>query len=279
MIAQGKSEEEMEKRLGAALLAGDTVIALDNCEAPLGGDLLCQALTQSALKIRVLGHSRNVEVPSNAVLFATGNNLVLAGDFTRRALLCALDPQCERPELREFASDPLRQARDRRSTYLAAALTVLRAYRVAGAPSQTAPLGSFAEWSRWVRDALVWLGREDPCATMTRTRATDPKLGALAGVLEQWDAVIGDSRVPLKVVIERAVDREDRSQPSSPFLFADFRDALLAVAGDAGAINSRRLGKWLLANQGRVIGGRRMVQDGGRAGVAYWCLQNVGDAG
>jgi putative DNA primase/helicase len=46
VIAPGATEEELEKRLGGALLAGDTVIALDNCDAPLGGVLLCQALTR-----------------------------------------------------------------------------------------------------------------------------------------------------------------------------------------------------------------------------------------
>lgn len=81
VIAQGKSEEEMEKRLGAALIAGDVLIAIDNCEEPLGGELLCQTLTQTSLKVRILGRSVNAEVPSNAAVFATGNNLTLEGDM------------------------------------------------------------------------------------------------------------------------------------------------------------------------------------------------------
>jgi putative DNA primase/helicase len=43
VMTVGKSEEEFEKRLGAALLAGDPMINLDNCERPLGGELLCPA--------------------------------------------------------------------------------------------------------------------------------------------------------------------------------------------------------------------------------------------
>ena len=37
VICQGAhgNEEELEKRLGAALLAGDAVISIDNCERPL----------------------------------------------------------------------------------------------------------------------------------------------------------------------------------------------------------------------------------------------------
>ena len=100
VIAQGKSEEEMEKRLGAALIAGDVLIAIDNCEEPLGGELLCQVMTQTSLKVRILGRSLNAEVPSNAATFATGNNLTLEGDMTRRAVRATLDAGVERPELR-----------------------------------------------------------------------------------------------------------------------------------------------------------------------------------
>jgi putative DNA primase/helicase len=91
VISQGRTEEELEKRLGAALLAGDTAIALDNCEHPLESSFLCQALTQQKLSIRMLGVSKNVETPVNAAIFATGNNLSIVGDLTRRALICALD--------------------------------------------------------------------------------------------------------------------------------------------------------------------------------------------
>ncbi len=86
VIAQGKTEEEMEKRLGAAFIAGDPLISIDNCDSPLGGELMCQALTQLTLKIQVLGKSLNAEVPSNAAIYATGNKLTLTGDMTRRAL-------------------------------------------------------------------------------------------------------------------------------------------------------------------------------------------------
>jgi putative DNA primase/helicase len=41
--------------------------------------LLCQALTQQKLNIRVLGASKNVETPVNAAMYATGNNLTIVG--------------------------------------------------------------------------------------------------------------------------------------------------------------------------------------------------------
>ena len=114
-MSVGKSEEEFEKRLGAALLAGDPLISFDNCERPLGGELLCQCLTQRRVKVRILGKSEQPALPCDATFCATGNNLVLAGDVTRRAIVARLDPKVERPEEREFAETPDRddQARPR----------------------------------------------------------------------------------------------------------------------------------------------------------------------
>ncbi|MGA8694033.1 MAG: hypothetical protein WB689_09320, partial [Xanthobacteraceae bacterium] len=95
VIAQGHSEEELEKRLGAALLAGDTAISIDNCDRVLESAFLCQVLTQPRLNIRLLGFSKNVETPVNAMVFATGNNLTIGGDAIRRTLLCRMDAGCE----------------------------------------------------------------------------------------------------------------------------------------------------------------------------------------
>jgi len=62
VISQADDETEFEKRLGAQLLEGDRLISVDNCDAPLGGQLLCQTATQAFLKIRVLGFSKTVTV-------------------------------------------------------------------------------------------------------------------------------------------------------------------------------------------------------------------------
>ena len=174
VIAQGKTEEELEKRLGAALLAGDTAVSIDNCDHTLEGSFLCQALTQHRLNIRILGQSRNVETPVNATLFATGNNLVLAGDLTRRALRCAMDAKCERPELRSFNVNAVEAARQQRGGLVAAALTVLRAWHVAGDRLNLSTFGSFEEWSHRIRAPLVWLGKVDPCETLAEIRENDP---------------------------------------------------------------------------------------------------------
>lgn len=156
---------------------------------------------------------------------------------------------------------------------MAAALTVLRAFHVAGRPRQTdTPLGSFEEWSRCVRGALVWLGRCDPVGTMDELRALDPALEALTGVMEQWRAVVGTGRVSARELIERATRGVESDAGTRTPEHPDLREALLAVAGGGDEINSRRFGKWLGTHQGRVVGGHRIVRAGLSAGTMMWRL-------
>ncbi|MGC2080993.1 MAG: hypothetical protein WA728_34275 [Xanthobacteraceae bacterium] len=165
VIAQGRSEEELEKRLGATLLHGDQLVSIDNCDHALQSSFLCQALTQQRLNVRLLGFSQNVEIPVNAAMFATGNNLTIAGDLNRRTLLCSLDAKCEHPEQRKFTGDLIGYVKQNRGHLVAAALTVLRAWHANGRPLEAgkAPLGSFEDWSRRIRTPLLWLDRGDPC--------------------------------------------------------------------------------------------------------------------
>ena len=284
VITQGKTEEELEKRLGALLLAGDLFIAIDNCEVPLAGEFLCAMLTQSVVRPRILGRSEAPELPANAFVTATGNNLVLSGDLTRRNVTCRLDPKCERPELRQFVTNPITMVKAGRTRYVAAALTILRAYHVAGRPEQPEPLGSFEEWSGWVRASLMWLGQADPVDTMENARAMDPKLAALVGVLVQWHSVIGDISVSAREVIERAnamrtVPADDPEGPPQPeYAHPDFRNVLLGICGDGGELNSKRLGKWLGLHQDRIAKGLRVERSGLSGGILRWRVQPAGTA-
>jgi hypothetical protein len=141
VISQRGDETEFEKRLGAELLEGTRMISIDNCEKPLGGALLCQTVTQNFIKVRVLGVSKSVLITNGSLLFATGNGLRLHSDMLRHGLICHLDAGKERPELRSFEQeDPVRVLKRERGYYVAAALTVLRAYLAAGKPVNRQPL-------------------------------------------------------------------------------------------------------------------------------------------
>jgi len=126
---------------------------------------------------------------------ANGNNLIVMGDMTRRTLRCTIDPDCERPELRTFKTmRPDLAVLAKRADYVWAGLTVLRAFFVAGRPSTTVPLGTFEEWSRTIRDALIWLGEPDPCLTQEQIRMDDPQRDQDAMALRAWHEKFGDER-------------------------------------------------------------------------------------
>ena len=267
VMSAGKSEEEFEKRLGAALIAGDMAISIDNCDADLGGALLCQCLTQGELNVRQLGHSRYVGVVTSATFYATGNNLTLIGDLTRRALLCSLDAGMERPELRTFKRDVVKIAFDRRNELVIAGLTILRAWhlaKLAGESVRADTFGGFEQWSSRVREALIWLGQADPCETIGNVRDRDPAREQLGAVLEQWNQHlrIGE-RYSVKDVIETAI--------SAPL----FHAALMNVAGGQGTlmVSPERLGRWLKKVNGKIVRQLSLHHTGILNGFSMWKLQ------
>jgi putative DNA primase/helicase len=146
VMAAGRDEEETEKRLGAALLAGQSIINIDNVNGNLGGDALCQIIERPLVEIRRLGKSELVRIECRTTVFATGNNLHFIGDMTRRVLTSMLDAYQERPELRQFKHDPVAEILTERGRYVAAVLTLVRAYIVAGRPRVVPRLTSFEGW-------------------------------------------------------------------------------------------------------------------------------------
>jgi hypothetical protein len=263
-LSWSTDDAENRKQLDSALLAGASAIAIDNVTCPLGGDRLNQMLTQPRVSIRRLGESQVADVPCAAFVTANGNNLAIAADMTRRTVLCRLDSGEEHPEHRSFASDPIATVAEDRYAYVADALAVLRAYHVADRPNQPKALASFEAWSIWVRGALVWLGYDDPVASIATIRADDPVRNEAHAVFEQWNAFIGARRVTAAQIITSATTGAGAGE---------FREALLAVAGVGGAINTRRLGKWLAASQGRPIEGLKLVSAGIREGTKLWALE------
>ncbi|MBF0141753.1 MAG: hypothetical protein HQL74_15955 [Magnetococcales bacterium] len=261
----GKTDDEFEKRLVSAVLAGDGQIFIDNVSRPLGGDQLCQLLTQERVQIRPLGASVQVTVPASLTIFANGKNLVLPEDMVRRSLLCSIDPRCERPELRQFDSDPVKVAECKRDELLTSALIVLRAFHLAGRPGMgLIPLGGFEAWSGWVRAALVWLGEADPCQTMEMVRANDPELTRLKSVLTAWSTIYGNRHLSVREIIEEI----SRNQCSDDV--KTLRASLLEVAGDGGLVNSKRFGKWLANNKQRIADGLQIEDAGISAGHKLW---------
>src|SRR5439155_23583152 len=130
---------------------------------------------------------KTVSAPTTTTWIATGNNLQITGDLSSRTLLCTLDPQCEHPEERQFGADLHEYVPKFRFELVPAALTIVRAYIAAGCPDVKVPVfGRYEEWSRYVRQPLVWLGLADPCETKHVIAARDHVRNELGNLLEAW---------------------------------------------------------------------------------------------
>jgi len=274
LLSQGRDEAEDMKRLFSILLAGVSVVVIDNVERPLGGGHLCAVLTTRTYNDRVLGKSMVVEVPTSVLLIATGNNIQVSGDLSRRVVPIMIDPVCERPDARDgFAiPDLLEHVRRTRAQLVSAGLTVLRAYYAAGRPHVVSRLGSFEEWSDLVRSALIWLGEPDPMLGRESVEQADPRREVLGAVLEAWFAAFGSDPKRAAQVIE-ATDGGDMFE-----INLGLRSALdsIVTLTDGAKLTSKSLGVWIATHKGRVQNGLRFSHAGTYQGTKAWRVEQVG---
>jgi hypothetical protein len=162
---------EWAKKLTSFVKAGAPVGVFDNCNGPIGDESLDRLLTASTWSDRILGASEAPPLPIVTTWLATGNNIEPQGDTVRRVLMVRQVVETERPQERTGFRHNLEggYALEHRAQLLSAALTILRAYHLAGRPAVgLQSWGSFTTWSSLVRGALVWAGCADPFLTQQR---------------------------------------------------------------------------------------------------------------
>jgi hypothetical protein len=275
VITYVSSPEEMEKRLGAMIMQGSPLISLDNCSHDLEGDLLAQVTEQPLVEVRILGKSETRKCEWRGTLSATGNNVTLKGDMTRRGLKCNLDAKVERPELREFPFHPVKLAAADRGKYVHAILTIARAWKVAGLADPCGPIASYGGWSAAVRSPLVWLGCEDPVNSMDSAREEDPDRIAARGLIALWKEhlSVGDPYTTAAIIGKA---NEMTTGLGVSFVRSELRDLLNQEAGGTrGEIDNRRLGRWLISIKGQIHDGYRIVQVRGSSHGNRYTLEKV----
>jgi putative DNA primase/helicase len=271
VISPHPEEKELEKRLGAALLDGQSLVSIDNLNGALSGDALCQMVDRPLVQVRPLGVSKLVRIENKHTIFATGNNLHLVGDIVRRTIVCTLDTGMERPETRKFSSNAVAAVLADQGRYVAAVLTIVLAYKEADFPNQRQDFASFDQWSKIVRSPLIWLGCADPVATTETARAEDPILSTLSAVMIAWRDSVG---------LDKPLSAGDLKACADLPAYPELHAALLSVAGDRSTIDTRRLGQWLGKYKGRIVGGLKFeAQEDNHAKQKVWVLKSAGKAG
>lgn len=264
-----KDDDELRKRALAIFMLGAAVVNIDNVAATFRSDVLCTILTSDTFSDRVLGSTRILTVPTAATFVLTGNNISFAGDITTRVLPIMLDPGVEHPEERSFRRDLHTFVPRERPRLVVAALTVLRAYVVAGRPRDPSlrPFGRFEAWDQLIRGALVWLGEPDPVLVRDELEDADPVRGRLRTVLQAWHEQIDEEPVSVTELLAMADARDG------------LKAALLSVAEDSrvapNAISKKLLGYFLRSHARRVELGLRLTSVGKGRDGQRWAVQKV----
>ena len=243
-VTGGATPEELEKRIASELIAGGPVLFLDNLNAQaFRSDLLASAITERPARVRILGKSEMVPLNATAFVVLTGNGLSVSEDLARRFLTTELDPRSEDPEARPFDGDILAEVMTQRPALLAAALTIWRWGQIRP-QSGGRPMGSFIEWSTWVRDPLLGLGCIDPAARVSEAKARDTRRQAVADLFNAWWEHHHDMPVPASRLHDDVKAIADPQGRGRQFLSAHLEK--LAGTRMAGFVLSRQAapGQW-----------------------------------
>lgn len=257
------SEEELEKRLTTAMReAVEPVVMFDNVANGLSinSTVLAQFLTQETWMARILGTSTGISVPITKVVVLNGNNIKAASDMKRRALPITLRYEERHPEKRDpdaYAVGDLETWLDSPQnvqSLMAAFLTIIQGWIADGAPKRPVRMASFGRWASATAGLLDWAGIVGfPDSWGDAVSQEDSEW---AEVFDMWEKTIGDKKVTARDMLT--------TFPS---------EALPPGSTTAsGHPSPRKLGTVLSANEGRWIGGYRIVGSISR-GRTYYHLE------
>ena len=265
------SDDECQKLLLAVLINSPAVVVFDNLTTDLiPHNTMCSALTQEQLTGRILGSTKVATVGTQVLFLSSGNNVEPVQDMARRTVTIALDPKIETPATKVYVGNPVKTVRNQREHFVSLVLTIVQAWMVAGKPiSNCKPVNGFDEWTKLVRQPLLWLEMEDPATRLFQQLEQDPGKETLGRVLSAWLREFGSVPTMIREVCQKTdANAFQRNE--------ELREALLEVAEERKEINRRKLGRWISRNEGRIVGGLRFERAEGNTSAERWIVRQVG---
>lgn len=271
--------EEQRKQITAMLSTGRSVAIFDEAHI-ITGTSLARLITSTTWGDRLLGYSKQVSYPNKMTVVALGNNVEVQGDMPRRTILIRLSSSEARPELRSgFRHDDLRSwVEDNRPRLLSAALTIMRAWAVAGSPAGSTRLGSFDSWAQMVGGALEVVGVPGFLSNVDEMRArgaTDDS--DMTDHLAELHANFGEMSFSTAEVAEMLTARRLETWPPKVGMNAD---RMAAQVGYAYRRASQRwFGELMLTAAGKAHGNVKRWQIVTRAAKPQESGGDGGDGG
>ena len=169
-----EQEEEIQKRVFAAAIAGSSVLFMDNGKRHVSSGALESALTAPFIEGRILGKSQMTSVENLLTVFLTGNGATISPDLRRRMLHVDLFLREARAEDRNIAH-PLDEPaiRNLRSEILSALWGLTLDWDRAGRPVPKLKLNGCEPWSDVVAGILEHAGYSSPCTPVRSSLSGD----------------------------------------------------------------------------------------------------------
>ena len=241
VTALPKDEEEVRKKTTGLFLEGAAMVLLDNVHS-IKSAVLSSLLTTREVKDRLLGGNKIAHVRNNATWIATGNNVDLSDEITRRTVLIRLDPGVERPENRRGFKHPFlrKWASGQRRQLVGACLSLIKAWVDSGMPKSDSTLGSFEDWVSVMGGVLEVAGVSGLLENRDQLMsASDRESQEWAAIVHRWREAHGGNAVTAKDLLKLAKEH----------------DLLLDLwAGRSGVAGQQRFGHALRTHRDRVYG-------------------------
>jgi hypothetical protein len=261
-------DEENRKLVTSQYRTGEELFIFDEAHR-IEGAALARSITAINYRDRILGVSQMAEFPNRITWVALGNQVNVIGDLARRVYRIALHPDEPDPQNRLASSfrhpDLKAWTREHRAELLGAALTLIRAWFVAGQPydPRASTMGSFENWERVVGGVLQVAG-------------VDGFLGGLDTWREESDFVRSFWVAHLHWLHETFGGDEFLVADVRERAYNNLKDAELppGMEDPAGKDYTRELGKAYARVVGKWTGGFRLVREGkGHNNAIKWKVE------
>jgi len=169
--------------------------------------------------------------------------------MTRRCITIQLAPQCEIPAARTFIRpDLVAEVRRERGQYISAAMTIVRAWIVAGRPKADLQCdGGLRRLVRPLSAAFALVGFADPTASVFEAIAEDPDRETLGRLLTGWRSAFGKTAAMVRDAVKQVSMHHD--------MYTELNEVMRDIADERGEINRRKLGWWIKRHAGQIVDG------------------------
>ena len=165
-----------------------------------------------------------------------------------------------------------------RGAYIAACLTICRAYIVAGRPDRAAANRLVQRVVGHGAFGAGVAGEADPVKSMDTSKAEDPETGGAADMLHEWKDMFGagaGNGATLQEVIDRCERTFNGEAASADYITRGLRAAVLAIMPDhhRQKPNLTSLGFWMRSKKDRRAGGMWFNKMANSHGPNTWWVE------